>query len=201
MTRATVARNSMTVAEPAAVLLNFCGPCFSPPAKQDRPNTSSRLPMMLPVIDALTTPIWWARSAAIAMMSSAALPNEALRNPPRVGPARRARCSVAVPMSPAAGTERQSGRDEDPSRGPLAPVQPEAEGGRQEQQVQPACGDHRLELGERGRHRTPLCCGGPQPCYTTPLRFPEPVARPDVPGICSRPHKAVTRENGCADAV
>ena len=59
--------------------------------------------MMLPVIEALTTAVWCARRAAIAMISSAALPNVALRNPPSVGPARSARCSVAVPISPAAG--------------------------------------------------------------------------------------------------
>src|SRR5258705_14023307 len=60
--------------------------------------------MMLPVIDAFTTSAWCARSAAMAMMSSAAFPKVAFRNPPNVGPARRARCSVAPPINPAAGT-------------------------------------------------------------------------------------------------
>jgi hypothetical protein len=60
--------------------------------------------MMLPVIYALTTSVWWARKAATAMINSAAFPKLALRKPPSVGPARRARCSVAIPISPAAGT-------------------------------------------------------------------------------------------------
>ena len=41
---------------------------------------------------------------AVAMISSAALPNVALRKPPSVGPDRLARCSVADPINPAAGT-------------------------------------------------------------------------------------------------
>src|SRR3954470_9910325 len=104
ITSATVARYSITVAEPADSLLNFWRPCFTPPMKHDSPNTRSRLPMMLPVIEALTISVWWARRATMAMISSAALPNVALRNPPSVGPDRRARCSVADPMRPAAGT-------------------------------------------------------------------------------------------------
>ncbi len=60
--------------------------------------------MMLPVIEALTTSVWPARSATVAIISSAALPKVAFRNPPSVGPDRRARCSVAVPINPAAGT-------------------------------------------------------------------------------------------------
>ena len=60
--------------------------------------------MMLPVIEALTTSVWPARSATVAIISSAALPKVAFRNPPSVGPDRLARCSVAVPINPAAGT-------------------------------------------------------------------------------------------------
>ena len=59
--------------------------------------------MMLPVIDALTTSTWCARNATIAMMSSAAFPNVAFRNPPSVGPERFASSSVASPIKPAAG--------------------------------------------------------------------------------------------------
>jgi hypothetical protein len=47
--------------------------------------------------------MWFARSATIAMISSAALPKVAFRNPPSVGPQRLASSSVASPMSPAAG--------------------------------------------------------------------------------------------------
>ena len=39
--------------------------------------------MMLPVIEALTSSTWPLRSATSAMISSAALPNVALRNPPQ----------------------------------------------------------------------------------------------------------------------
>ena len=106
----------MTVALPAAVRLNCCVPCLRPPAKQDAPNTSSRLPMMLPVIDALTISTWCARSATIAMISSAALPNVALRKPPSVGPERLASSSVASPISPAAGISDDRGQHEHPQR-------------------------------------------------------------------------------------
>ena len=64
---------------------------------------------MLPVIDAFTRSTSPARSATIAMMSSAALPKVALSRPPMVGPVRCARCSVASPMKPASGsTPRQA---------------------------------------------------------------------------------------------
>src|SRR6188768_31281 len=59
--------------------------------------------MMLPVIEALTTSTWCARSATTAIISSGALPNVALRNPPSVGPDRFASSSVASPIRPAAG--------------------------------------------------------------------------------------------------
>src|SRR5256885_445388 len=75
-----------------------------PPTKNESPRTSSRLPTMLPVIDALTSATWPLRSATSAMMSSAALPNVALRKPPHAGPERRASWSVPRPMSPASGT-------------------------------------------------------------------------------------------------
>ena len=42
----------------AAVRLNFCDVRPSPPTKNDRPSTSSRLPTMLPVIEALTSATW-----------------------------------------------------------------------------------------------------------------------------------------------
>ena len=51
-----------------------------------RPSTSSRLPMIEPVIDALTTSISPAWRAKNAMISSAMLPNVALRMPPTCGP-------------------------------------------------------------------------------------------------------------------
>ena len=98
-----MASASITVALLAAVRLNFCVPCLRPPTKKDAPSTSSRLPMMLPVSDALTISTWCARSATTAMISSAALPKVALRKPPSVGPDRLASSSVASPINPAAG--------------------------------------------------------------------------------------------------
>src|SRR6478672_5478819 len=38
------------------------------------------------------------------MMSSAALPKVAFKNPPHAGPERAARCSVPLPIRPASGT-------------------------------------------------------------------------------------------------
>ena len=59
--------------------------------------------MIEPVIDAFTTSWSPARSATIAMMSSAALPKVALSRPPMPSPTFSARCSVAFPISPASG--------------------------------------------------------------------------------------------------
>ena len=72
---------------------------------------------MLPVIEALTRSTSPARSATIAMISSAALPKVALSRPPIVGPVRWARCSVASPMSPASGSTPRQAVDEDPRTG------------------------------------------------------------------------------------
>ena len=58
---------------------------------------------MLPMIEAFTSSISPARSATMAIMSSAALPKVALSSPPTAGPLRLARCSVASPMYPASG--------------------------------------------------------------------------------------------------
>ena len=104
ITSATTARNSIAAMLVAAVRLNFCDRRPIPPTKNEKPRTSSRLPMMLPVIDALTSSTWPSPSATTAMISSAALPNVALRKPPHAGPERSASSSVAEPMSPASGT-------------------------------------------------------------------------------------------------
>jgi len=53
-----------------------------PPARNEAPSTSSTLPMIEPVSDALTTSSWPLVNATMAMISSAALPKVALRNPP-----------------------------------------------------------------------------------------------------------------------
>ena len=77
--------------------------CFRPPARNAAPSTSSRLPMIEPVSEALTTSSMPARSATRAMISSAALPSVALRKPPIPSPTRAASFSVARPSRPASG--------------------------------------------------------------------------------------------------
>src|SRR5262249_2122642 len=69
----------------------------------EAPRTSRILPTMEPAIDAFTTSCSPARSAASAMISSAALPKVALRSPPTPSPMRSASCSVAWPIHPARG--------------------------------------------------------------------------------------------------
>ena len=59
--------------------------------------------MILPVIDALTTPISPLCRANKAMISSAAFPNVAFSNPPIPDPRRSARISVPLPIKPARG--------------------------------------------------------------------------------------------------
>src|SRR5262245_18813051 len=89
----------------AAVRLNVCFLKNSPPARIDTPKTSSTLPMIEPVSDALTSGyISGPRARAMsAMISSAALPKVALRRPPSAEPIVSARFSVARPMRPAKG--------------------------------------------------------------------------------------------------
>jgi len=70
-----------------------------PPNSMLAPSTSSRLPMIDPVSDAFTTAIWPAVRAKNAMMSSATLPNVALRMPPTWGPANAPRRSVLAPTT------------------------------------------------------------------------------------------------------
>ena len=72
--------------------------------------------MMLPVIEALTTSMWCARSATIAMISSAALPNVALRKPPSVGPDRLGEIFGRLADQPGRRDQRDRRGDEDPER-------------------------------------------------------------------------------------
>ena len=62
----------------ATVRLNSCFVNFRPPLKNEKPRTNNRLPMIEPVIEALTTPSKPLASANRAMISSAALPKVAL---------------------------------------------------------------------------------------------------------------------------
>ena len=75
-----------------------------PPTNIARPSTSSRLPRMLPVSDALTTSVSPRWSASRAMINSAALPNVALRKPPSPGADILGRLVGGAPISPASGT-------------------------------------------------------------------------------------------------
>jgi len=109
---AVTARNIIPLPDSAAVALNTCflRPRLKPPAKTAAPNTSSRLPRMAPVMDAFTTSSCPLRSAAMAMMSSAALPNEAFISPPSPAPRWWATTSVASPISRASGSSASAHR-------------------------------------------------------------------------------------------
>ena len=85
----------------AAVLLNLWCEKRRPPANADAPSTSNRLPMIDPVSDAFTTVVSPFESAISAIISSAALPKVALRNPPMPAPVCAAICCVARPNQPA----------------------------------------------------------------------------------------------------
>src|SRR5215467_7089873 len=87
----------------AAVLLKCCSLYLVAPNRMERPNTSSTLPMMDPVMEAFTTLVSPLERATPAMISSAAFPNVALSNPPRPSPTRAASASVARPIQPATG--------------------------------------------------------------------------------------------------
>ena len=58
MMRAIAASESEITEVRAPVLLKRCSLCFAPPSRMERPSTSRMLPMIDPVIDALTTLIW-----------------------------------------------------------------------------------------------------------------------------------------------
>src|SRR5581483_543927 len=87
----------------AAVRLKRCSLYLVPPQRIERPSTSSTLPIIEPVIEAFTTFVSPLESAIPAMISSAALPNVALSNPPKPSPTRAASASVARPIQPATG--------------------------------------------------------------------------------------------------
>ena len=104
MPRPITASVSIDAFIPATRRSNVCRPFRSPPSRNERPSTSSVLPRIDPVIDALATSISPARIAKIVMISSAALPNVALSTPPIFGPALSPSCSVATPTIHASAT-------------------------------------------------------------------------------------------------
>ena len=95
--RPTRATTSSAALELAICRLKVCVPWRSPPTSTLAPSTSSRLPMIEPVSDALTTSMRPACSAKKAMISSAMLPKVALRMPPTCGPVSDPRRSVESP--------------------------------------------------------------------------------------------------------
>ena len=95
------ATTSSAAFEPAIFGLNLWVPWRSPPISTLAPSTSSRFPMIEPVSDAFTTSIRPACSAKNEMISSAMLPNVALRIPPTCGPVSDPRRSVDSPTTQA----------------------------------------------------------------------------------------------------
>ncbi|MNP46519.1 hypothetical protein D3C76_1405210 [compost metagenome] len=72
---------------PARETLKFCTLNFNPPANRLRPRTNSRLPIIDPVRLAFTISNNPSLTRKMAMISSAALPNVAFKNPPSRCPA------------------------------------------------------------------------------------------------------------------
>jgi hypothetical protein len=87
MSSPVTARASWVAWTPAARALNSCSRWPIPPARNDTPSTSKRLPRIEPVSEAFTTSISPLRMRKMAMISSVTLPNVALSNPPMRGPA------------------------------------------------------------------------------------------------------------------
>src|SRR3954452_13370373 len=104
MPRPITASASIDAFMPATRWLNDCRPFLSPPIKNDAPSTSSVLPRIDPVIDAVATSSCPARMANMVMISSAALPKVAFNTPPILGPALAPSCSVATPTIQASAT-------------------------------------------------------------------------------------------------
>ena len=102
---------------PASSASNFSVPCRMPPQRKPIPSTSSRLPMIDPVTDALTRSSSPALIATIPMIISAALPNVAFSSPPNFGPTWCARSSVAWPIRPETGTIPSAARTKTSSSG------------------------------------------------------------------------------------
>ena len=95
------ATTSSAAFDPAIFGLNVWVPWRSPPSSTLAPSTSSRLPMIEPVSEAFTTSMRPACRAKNEMISSAMLPNVALRIPPTCGPVSDPSRSVDRPTTQA----------------------------------------------------------------------------------------------------
>src|SRR5215510_3393510 len=96
-------RISRLARSPARSRLKVCFSRPHDPATMEMPRPSKLLPMMDPVMVALTTAVLPDRSTNSARMNSAALPKVTFSKPPMAGPARSATCSVARRIHPLNG--------------------------------------------------------------------------------------------------
>ena len=168
---------------PAFVRLNLSSGCFTPPATIDRPRMSSRLPRMLPVIDAFTRSTRPAWSATIAMMSSAALPNVALRSRPAWGRTRR---DLLRRLTHEAGERQHAetrGDEHEDRRGVHVVEHDRRRHGQQQHPPEP--GDLRLRLRARASRPTADAARAPAPPPPVARASPGVPAAPAVPGAAS----------------
>src|SRR5262245_988019 len=96
-------RISRLASSPARSRLKVCFSRPHEPATMEMPRPSRLLPMIDPVMVALTTAPLPDRSTNSARMNSAALPKVTFSRPPMAGPARSATCSVARRIHPLNG--------------------------------------------------------------------------------------------------
>src|SRR5436190_7281784 len=96
-------RISRLASNPARSRLKVCFSHPQVPARIDTPSPNRVLPMIEPVMVALTTLVLPDRRTKSARMNSAALPKVTFNRPPMAGPARSATCSVARRIHPPRG--------------------------------------------------------------------------------------------------
>src|SRR5438876_10977777 len=129
MIKPIAASESETTEVRAPARLKYCSLYLTPPNRMERPRTSRTLPMIDPVIEALTTFVRPLERAMPAMINSAAFPKVALSNPPRPSPTRAASASVARPIQPATGMMPRA--EQTKSAVGLIPPGPEAQKNRE----------------------------------------------------------------------
>ena len=142
------ARTRSAAFETAILALKCCEPFLRPPISALRPRTSSRLPMIEPVSDALTTSIRPACRAKNAMISSAMLPNVALRMPADLRPGDRAKPLGRQPDHPGEPEDRRRRHDEQDR---FVGVQAEVEDDRQRGSGRPSRSGRRATAARAGR--------------------------------------------------
>ena len=149
------ASTSSAAFAPAIFSLNVWVPWRRPPTRTLAPMTSSRLPMIEPVSDALTTSMRPACRAKNAMISSAMLPNVALRMPPTCGPVIAPSRSVERPTTQARPRIAGGRQHEEERRvGMEAEVEDDGQDAHRDGREQDDPADHR-ELSEDGKSGGP----------------------------------------------